>query len=72
MSRVAVVGAGIAGLAAAYAIQKARLQVVVLERADAVGGRMHTRSEQGFTWDAGFMMAGYQYIGVTDELMLFS
>lgn len=64
MNRVAVVGAGIAGLAAAYALQEAGLQVVVLEQVDAVGGRMQTRSEQGFTWDAGaqFMLAGYRYM----------
>lgn len=64
MSRVAVVGAGIAGLAAAYALQEAGLDVVVLERADAAGGRMQTRSEQGFTWDAGaqFMLSDYRYM----------
>lgn len=64
MSRVAVVGAGISGLAAAYALQQAGLEVAVLERSSAVGGRMHTRSEQGFTWDAGaqFMMGGYRYM----------
>lgn len=62
MNRVAVVGAGIAGLAAAYALQEAGLQVVVLEQADVVGGRMQTRSEQGFTWDCGaqFMMTGFR------------
>lgn len=64
MSRIAVVGAGIAGLAAAYALQEAGLEVVVLEQADAVGGRMQTHSEQGFTWDAGaqFMMVDYRYM----------
>ncbi|MFO7172162.1 MAG: FAD-dependent oxidoreductase [Bacillota bacterium] len=53
MTRVAVVGAGIAGLGAAYALQEAGLEVIVLEKAAVPGGRMQTRSEQGYTWEAG-------------------
>ena len=49
MPRVVVVGAGIAGLAAAWDLQRAGVEVVVLERESVVGGRM--RSEQwGETW----------------------
>lgn len=64
MSRVAVVGAGIAGLAAAYALQRAGIDVLVLEKTNAVGGRMQTVSEQGFTWDAGaqFMLSQYRFM----------
>lgn len=64
MSRVVVVGAGIAGLAAAYALQRAGIEVLVLEKANAVGGRMQTVSEQGFTWDAGaqFMLSDYRFM----------
>jgi oxygen-dependent protoporphyrinogen oxidase len=64
MARIAVVGAGIAGLGAAHALQKAGHQVIVLESSDAVGGRMQTRSEQGFTWDAGaqFMLQEYTHM----------
>jgi len=64
VTRVAVVGAGISGLAAAYALQLRGLEVVVLEQAGSVGGRMQTRSEQGFTWDAGaqFMLPHYRYM----------
>lgn len=48
--RVVVIGAGIAGLTAALALQDAGVPVTVYESADRVGGRMH--SERGF-WAAG-------------------
>ncbi|PRY02385.1 protoporphyrinogen/coproporphyrinogen oxidase [Allonocardiopsis opalescens] len=60
---VAVVGAGPAGLATAYALGEAGLAVRVLEAADAVGGRMRTLREHGFLIDTGAEMlppaAGY-------------
>ncbi|MBO2465598.1 FAD-dependent oxidoreductase [Actinomadura violacea] len=60
---VAVVGAGPAGLAAAYALAEAGCTVRVLEAADAVGGRMRTVREHGCLIDTGAEMfpgrAGY-------------
>lgn len=47
-----VVGAGIAGLAAAFRMQQAGFAVTVLERADRVGGRMLTVKRDGYTIDA--------------------
>jgi protoporphyrinogen/coproporphyrinogen III oxidase len=50
---VIVIGAGMAGLAAAHALQQAGLKVTVLERADHVGGRVHTEVVEGFHIDTG-------------------
>lgn len=60
---VAVVGAGPAGLATAYALAEAGCSVRVLESAAAVGGRMRTVREHGCLIDTGAEMfpaaAGY-------------
>ncbi|MCS7479192.1 FAD-dependent oxidoreductase [Umezawaea endophytica] len=48
-----VVGAGVAGLAAAHALRLAGRSVRVLEVADAVGGRMRTLRTKGFLVDTG-------------------
>jgi phytoene desaturase len=53
MSRVAVVGAGLAGLAAAAQLVGDGHDVVVLERAAEPGGRAATLAGGGFTFDAG-------------------
>jgi phytoene dehydrogenase-like protein len=49
-----VVGAGLAGLACARHLHQAGLDVVVLEAADAVGGRVRTDEVDGFLLDRGF------------------
>ncbi len=51
--RVAVIGAGIAGLTAAYRLKSAGFQVVVLERQAGVGGRMAVRTESGIEYNTG-------------------
>uniref|UniRef100_A0A0E0DFJ0 Protoporphyrinogen oxidase n=1 Tax=Oryza meridionalis TaxID=40149 RepID=A0A0E0DFJ0_9ORYZ len=50
---VAVVGAGVSGLAAAYRLRKRGVQVTVFEAADRAGGKIRTNSEGGFIWDEG-------------------
>lgn len=51
--RVAVIGAGISGLACAYELRKGGAEVVVYESEDHVGGRMATRVKDGFHFDIG-------------------
>ena len=51
-----VIGAGLAGLAAALTLHRAGREVVVLERAGAVGGRVRTDRENGFVLDRGFQV----------------
>ena len=51
---VAVVGAGIAGLTAAYRLQKKGYKVHVFEAASQVGGRIRTERVEGFLLDRGF------------------
>ena len=51
--RVAIVGAGVAGLAVAWRLRKAGLPVTIFEKGSKPGGRVWTHSQDGFTWDAG-------------------
>ena len=43
-----VIGAGLSGLAAAYALAKERWKVTVLEARDRIGGRVFTHSFEGY------------------------
>ncbi len=52
---VAVVGAGVAGLTCARALDDAGLDVRVLERSSRVGGRIGTDVVDGYRCDRGFM-----------------
>ena len=51
-----VVGAGLAGLAAARRLHQAGRSVVVLESSDGVGGRVRTDEVEGFHLDRGFQV----------------
>ena len=53
MSRVVVIGAGVAGLATAGLLAKEGHDVVVLEKNDRVGGRAGTIERDGFRFDSG-------------------
>src|SRR3712207_9240206 len=51
VARVAVVGAGLGGLAAAARLAAAGHAVTVLEQADAVGGKLGRLTVDGHTFD---------------------
>ncbi len=51
--KIAVIGAGIAGLTAAYELKKALFEVIVFEKNSYVGGRMATKKSEGFNFDFG-------------------
>ena len=58
---VIVVGAGLAGLRAAQVLEGAGRSVLVLERAPVVGGRLASRSIDGFVVDEGFQLVNPAY-----------
>jgi hypothetical protein len=58
---VAVLGAGLAGLACARRLVESGLTVTVLEAADAVGGRVRTDVVDGFRLDRGFQVLNPSY-----------
>jgi len=51
--RIAVIGAGLGGLAAGLRLQGAGHEVVILEQGTAPGGRASRLRDGGFTWDTG-------------------
>ncbi len=58
---VAIIGAGLAGLRCAGLLERAGLEVSLLEASDAPGGRVRTDLVDGFRLDRGFqiMLTGY-------------
>ena len=73
MPSVIVVGGGIAGLTAAYTLQKDGFDVEVLEREDTPGGRMRSERHGGFVVDRGaqFIASSYRNMrALVDELGL--
>jgi protoporphyrinogen oxidase len=61
---VLVVGAGPAGLSAAYRLAREGLEPVVLERADTVGGISRTETYEGYAFDIG----GHRFFTKNEEV----
>lgn len=67
---VVIIGAGLAGLAAATTLTKANRSVVVLEASDGVGGRVRTDEVDGFLLDRGFQVLLTAYPEAQKQLNL--
>jgi phytoene dehydrogenase-like protein len=65
---VVVVGAGLAGLAAATTLRAAGRNVLVVEASDGVGGRVRTDRVNGFLLDRGFQVLLTAYPELTRQL----
>ncbi|GHH76246.1 oxidoreductase [Kitasatospora indigofera] len=67
---VLVVGAGASGLACALDLRAAGLDVLLVEQAEAVGGRVRTDRRGGFLLDRGFQVFNTSYPQVKRRLRL--
>jgi oxygen-dependent protoporphyrinogen oxidase len=71
--KIIVVGAGMAGLAAAYRLRRAGVDVTVLESSDHVGGRLGTDLRDGYMIERGAQLITSTYrnaLGLVKELGL--
>lgn len=69
---VVVVGAGLAGLAAARRLQRDGVDVTVLEAGPTVGGRVATDTVDGFLLDRGFQVLNTSYPALASDADLTS
>lgn len=56
IKEVAIIGGGIAGLAAARYLQKKNLPFTLFEKTDTLGGRIKTHAADGYLMDEGFQV----------------
>src|SRR5690348_16858716 len=71
-SDVVIIGGGAAGLAAARRLTAAGAEVLLLEAADRLGGRIATDRVDGFLLDRGFQVVNTAYPALSDFVDLAS
>jgi phytoene dehydrogenase-like protein len=59
--KIAIIGAGLAGLSAAKILNDASIEVTVFESKDTVGGRVQSKKRDGFIFDKGFQVFNPAY-----------
>ena len=50
---IIIIGAGLTGLSTAFNLKRQGREVLVLEKADRIGGQIRTYHEDGFTYESG-------------------
>ncbi len=63
---VVIIGAGLAGIAAAIQLEKNNREVIVLESSDRVGGRLTSDRIDGYICDRGFQLINSKYPAVIE------
>ncbi len=69
-TRVAIIGAGMAGLAAARRLQSAGIEPIIFDKSRGLGGRMATRRVDGLQFDHGaqyFTARGARFCALVEE-----
>jgi phytoene dehydrogenase-like protein len=66
--RVAIVGAGVAGLTAGRILHRAGCDVTLYEKADGIGGRVRSDRVRGFVLDHGFQVLFTAYPAAERQL----
>jgi phytoene dehydrogenase-like protein len=64
---VIIIGAGISGLSAAIALEKAGVKYEIIDKSDRPGGRIRTIQKDGFTLDYGFQVIHPNYEEVRES-----
>ena len=67
---IVIVGAGLAGLAAAEILTREKREVLIIEASDSVGGRVRTDHFEGFQLDRGFQILLTAYPELSNYLDL--
>ena len=72
MKRIAIIGAGLAGLTCGKALQQAGHDVVIFEKSRGIGGRLATRRAEPFYFDHGvaaFTASDDDFQGFVNQLL---